>query len=120
MRVFLAAEYEFLKRVKEALENEQTARSIECDDEEKAILDTVALLTSKPVIYACNMSEEDFKNNKTEALKVVYLESIIDENKGNNPHVGYGTYDDGKTYLEYFRQLFKYEIDNNSSENLFR
>ena len=56
----LAAEYEFLKRVKEALENEQTARSIECDDEEKAILDTVALLTSKPVIYACNMSEDDF------------------------------------------------------------
>ena len=56
----LAAEYDFLKRVKEALENEQTARSIECDDEEKAILDTVALLTSKPVIYACNMSESDF------------------------------------------------------------
>ncbi len=56
----LASEYEFLKRVKEALENEQTARSIECDEEEKAILDTVALLTSKPVIYACNMSEDDF------------------------------------------------------------
>ena len=56
----LASEYGFLKRVKEALENEQTARSIECDDEEKAILDTVALLTSKPVIYACNMSENDF------------------------------------------------------------
>ncbi len=56
----LAAEYEFLKRVKEALENEQTARSIECDEDEKAILDSVALLTSKPVIYACNMSEADF------------------------------------------------------------
>jgi hypothetical protein len=63
------------------------------------------------------ITEEDFENNTTEALKVVYLESIIDENKGNNPHVGYGTYDDGKTYLEYFRQLFKYEIDNNSGEN---
>ena len=58
----LAGEYEFLKRVKEALENEQTARSIECDDDEKAILDSVALLTSKPVIYACNMSENDFVN----------------------------------------------------------
>ncbi len=56
----LAAEYEFLGRVKEALENEQTARSIECDEDEKAILDSVALLTSKPVIYACNMSEADF------------------------------------------------------------
>ncbi len=56
----LAAEYDFLQKVKTALENEQTARSIECDEEEKAILDTVALLTSKPVIYACNMSEADF------------------------------------------------------------
>ncbi len=56
----LAAEYDFLQRVKAALENEQTARSIECDEEEKAILDSVALLTSKPVIYACNMSEADF------------------------------------------------------------
>ena len=56
----LAAEVEFLKRVKEALENEMPARSVECDENEKAVLDTVALLTSKPVIYACNMSENDF------------------------------------------------------------
>ncbi len=56
----LAAEYDFLQKVKTALENEQTARSIECDEDEKAILDSVALLTSKPVIYACNMSEADF------------------------------------------------------------
>ena len=56
----LAAEVDFLKRVKEALENERPARSVECTDEEKAMLQEVALLTSKPVIYACNMSEADF------------------------------------------------------------
>ena len=56
----LAAEVDFLKRVKEALENEKPARSVECTDEEKAMLSEVALLTSKPVIYACNMSENDF------------------------------------------------------------
>ncbi len=56
----LAAEVDFLKRVKEALENEKPARSVECTDEEKAMLQEVALLTSKPVIYACNMSENDF------------------------------------------------------------
>ena len=56
----LAAEVDFLKRVKEALENERPARSVECTDEEKAMLQEVALLTSKPVIYACNMSESDF------------------------------------------------------------
>ncbi len=56
----LAVEVEFLKRVKEALENEKPARSVECTDEERAMLSEVALLTSKPVIYACNMSEADF------------------------------------------------------------
>lgn len=56
----LGKELEFLKRVKEALENEKPARSVECDDEEASMLAEVALLTSKPVIYACNMSENDF------------------------------------------------------------
>ena len=56
----LQKELDFLKRVKEALENEKPARSVECDENEKFILDNAALLTSKPVIYACNMSEEDF------------------------------------------------------------
>lgn len=58
----LASTVEFLKRVKAALENEKPARSVECDEDEKAILDECGLLTSKPVIYACNMSEEDFTN----------------------------------------------------------
>ncbi len=56
----LASQVEFLKKVKETLENEKPARSVECDDEEAAILSEAALLTSKPVIYACNMSEADF------------------------------------------------------------
>ena len=59
----LAKEYEFLKRLKEHLEEGKSARSIECDDDEKAIVADIALLTSKPVIYACNMSEDDFANN---------------------------------------------------------
>ncbi len=59
----LAKEYEFLKRLKEHLEEGKSARSIECDDDEKAVIADTALLTSKPVIYACNMSEDDFANN---------------------------------------------------------
>ena len=38
------------------------AEMIEITDEEKAIMDGSTLLTSKPVIYACNLSEEDFSN----------------------------------------------------------
>ncbi len=58
----LAKEVEFLKRLKEELMNEVPARNVECDDDEKEVLDSIALLTSKPVIYACNMSEDDFAN----------------------------------------------------------
>ena len=56
----LAKELDFLKRLKEWLEDGKPARSIEADDDEKEIINTTALLTAKPVIYACNMSEEDF------------------------------------------------------------
>lgn len=58
----LAKEVEFLKRLKSSLEDGIPARNVECDDDEKEVLSTVALLTAKPVIYACNMSEEDFTN----------------------------------------------------------
>ncbi len=58
----LAKEVEFLKRLKEELMNEVPARNVECDDEEKEVMASIALLTSKPVIYACNMSEDDFAN----------------------------------------------------------
>ena len=56
----LAAELAILEKVKDALDNGICARAVELTDDEKEILDTVDLLTSKPVIYACNMSEEDF------------------------------------------------------------
>ncbi len=56
----LAPELEFLKKLQNALENNIPARNLECDENEKAWLSEVALLTAKPVIYACNMSENDF------------------------------------------------------------
>ncbi len=72
----LAGEYEFLRRVKEALESNIPARNIDTDENEKAWLKEVSLLTAKPVIYACNMSEDDFaggiENNKYyQAVKAI-------------------------------------------------
>ncbi len=58
-----AAEYEFLERLKADLESGKPARNTECDENEKQWLSEVALLTAKPVIYACNMSESDFSND---------------------------------------------------------
>ena len=62
----LAKELDFLKRLKEWLESGKPARAIEADDDEKEVIATTALLTAKPVIYACNMSEDDFANGLSE------------------------------------------------------
>ena len=57
----LLGEVESLKRLIAHLDNGLPARSVELTDEtEQNVLDTTALLSAKPVIYACNMSEEDF------------------------------------------------------------
>lgn len=53
-------EVDFLNRLLEALNSGIPARAVEANDDEKTILNDTFLLSSKPVIYACNMSEEDF------------------------------------------------------------
>ncbi len=59
----LQGEVDFLKRLIDHLEKGLPARSLEiADDDEAEILNTTALLSAKPVIYACNMSEDDFTN----------------------------------------------------------
>lgn len=54
-------ELEFFERIKENLEKGISARSLECSEEESKLLESVALLTNKPIIFAANMSEKDFK-----------------------------------------------------------
>lgn len=61
-----AQEVEVLERVKEALYNDQPARSVELSDEEKVIVRDLHLLTLKPVLYAANVAEDgvtDADNN---------------------------------------------------------
>lgn len=59
----LQGEVDFLKRLLDSLEQGIPARAvIPADDTEKEVLATTALLSLKPVIYACNMSEDDFVN----------------------------------------------------------
>ena len=58
----LAGEVEFLQRLLKELENGVSARAVETSDSEAEILAEMPLLSAKPVIYACNMSEDDFAN----------------------------------------------------------
>ena len=48
------------ERILSALNEGKAARSVEMDEEEQKIISEVALLTTKPIIYAANMSDEDF------------------------------------------------------------
>jgi hypothetical protein len=47
------------------------------------------------------------------------LNAIVDVLKGNNPHSGNFTYDNGYEYFKYFRHLFKYAYDDNYENPLF-
>lgn len=59
----LASDVQFFNYLKEQLDNAVNARAVEMTDDQRELMATVALLSSKPVIYACNMSEEDFSGD---------------------------------------------------------
>ena len=55
-------ELDFFKRVLDVLNEGKSARCVECTDDEKELLESLTLLTSKPIIYAANMSDVDFSS----------------------------------------------------------
>ncbi len=65
-------EIELLERIKENLENGISARSLEYNEDEQAILKDMFLLTSKPILYVANISESQIENaeNDPNVLKV--------------------------------------------------
>ena len=67
----LAAQMKLLERLQSWLEDGKSARSMELDDEEAAIIDSMDLLTTKPVIYAANVSEDDISNTDNPYVKQV-------------------------------------------------
>ncbi|WP_409343709.1 redox-regulated ATPase YchF [Paenibacillus sp. MBLB4367] len=57
-----AAEVECLERIKEALYNDQPARSVEVSEEEALLIRDLHLLTMKKMLYAANVSEAEVAN----------------------------------------------------------
>lgn len=55
-------EVALLERVKAALEKGLPARAVERTPEEEPVFEQLSLLTAKPVIYAANLSEDDFRD----------------------------------------------------------
>ena len=54
-------EIDLYERIKNTLESGLPVRSLKFDDEEQQMVDQLFLLTSKPVLYAANISEKDLQ-----------------------------------------------------------
>ena len=59
-------EYAIMERVKEQLEANKPVRTLEATDDENEFIKSLFLITSKPVLYACNISEDDITNGNLE------------------------------------------------------
>ena len=64
-------EEEVFKKLKDVLENGKPARSLDLDDEEKAIVKDAFLITMKPILYVANISEDDLGKEDNEYVKEV-------------------------------------------------
>ena len=63
-----ASEIEVLEKIKAALGQGKSARTVELTDEEKEQIKDLYLLTSKPVLYIANVSEEQIENAENDEM----------------------------------------------------
>ncbi len=69
-------EYELLSKIKDALLKNIPIRKLELDDDEKNMLKSFSLITSKPIIYMANVAEEDIlTGNKYTDMVKGYVEA---------------------------------------------
>ncbi|MDY2728612.1 MAG: redox-regulated ATPase YchF, partial [Clostridium sp.] len=59
-------EYGIMEKIKAQLEKNLPVRTLEFSDEEKEFVKGLFMITSKPVLYACNVSEDDIMNGTSE------------------------------------------------------
>lgn len=59
-------EYALMERLKAHLEENKPARTLEVTEDEEKIIKSFMLITSKPVLYACNISEDDMMSGNLE------------------------------------------------------
>ena len=66
-------EFELLTKIMDLLQNQKPARLLKCDEEEQKIVDGFFLITTKPIIYVANTSDEidDFQKDNIEKIKEI-------------------------------------------------
>ncbi|WP_291582908.1 redox-regulated ATPase YchF [Clostridium sp. UBA6640] len=59
-------EYALMERVKKHLEENKPVRTLEVTEDEDEFIKGLFLITSKPVLYSCNISEDDLMSGNTQ------------------------------------------------------
>lgn len=60
------AEIDCLERIKKHLEEEKPVRTMEFNEDETEMLKEIMFLTAKPILYICNVSEEQLENSEND------------------------------------------------------
>ena len=63
-------------------------------------------------LYNATYSSGGWRRLSIGEAKCKMINTIINDNNGNNPHNGMMVYDNGKEYFEYYKHLFKYALEN--------
>ena len=66
----LKAQLDFMTKTKETLDAGRPARTINVPEEQKFFFKTLNLLTAKPILYVCNVGEEDAATGNEQSHKV--------------------------------------------------
>ena len=73
-------EIDCLEKIKKHLEEEKPVRTLDFNEEEKEILKEIMLLTAKPILYICNVSEQQLANiEDDENIKKVKEYAIMEK-----------------------------------------
>lgn len=72
------------EKIKKALEDGKFANTVEMNDDELNIMKSIQLLTNKPVIYACNVSDTDFSGGQNNNP---YVSLVEEKAKNENAEV---------------------------------
>lgn len=74
------SEIDCLERIKKHLEEEKPVRTMEFNEDETEMLKEIMFLTAKPILYICNVSEEQLENSENDENVMKVKEYAKSEN----------------------------------------
>lgn len=77
----ILSEFDLLEKLYKALSSGLPARTVECEKSQVDHYNNLHLLTAKPVLYVCNVSEEDFLKGGNNWSKQVEVHAAKENNK---------------------------------------